>query len=68
MPVLGFLTIVKNTGLIFAAFPLLYLVYVIIKYKITWKKLGCLVVILGLVAVPGLLWNFHMDHQLAGIE
>lgn len=68
VPVLGFLTIVKNTGLIFAAFPLLYLVYVIIKYKITWKKLGCLVVILGLVAVPYLLWNFHMDHQLAGIE
>lgn len=66
-PVLGYLTIIKSTGMIFAAFPLLYLVYVIIRKK-AWKKSGYVVVMLVLMLIPYLLWNVHMKTELSGIE
>ena len=66
VPILGFLTVVKNTGMIFAAFPLIYLVYVLLKNKVTWKKLVWLVLILGFVMLPNLFWNYHMKTDLAG--
>ena len=37
-PIIGLLVIVKNTGIIYAVFGILYLFYVLIKYKTTYTK------------------------------
>ena len=68
IPVLGFLTIIKSTGMIFAAFPALYLIFLLIKSRQLHRKAGYPVLILFLSALPFLLWNHHINTDLNGIE
>ncbi|HIX14321.1 MAG TPA: hypothetical protein H9740_01105 [Candidatus Hungatella pullicola] len=68
VPVLGFLMIIKNTGMIFTLFPVCYLVYVLVKNRAFWKKAGYFILILVLALMPGLLWSRHMDQNLSGFE
>ena len=68
VPVLGFLTIMKNTGIFFAAFPILYLIFLQIRQKRLGKSMGYLILILLFSVLPYLLWSHHVDTDLEGID
>jgi len=63
LPVLGLLTIVKNTGIIFALFGFVFLIYRAVQFQHADAKLrrffwGALLTIV-LSLVPLILWNVH---------
>ena len=66
LPVLGLLAIVKNTGVIFALFGFVFLIYRAVKFQNADAKLrpfywGALLTI-ALSLVPLILWNIHTSN------
>ncbi len=70
LPVLGLITIMKSTGVVFAALPLLYLAWRLVGQK-HWGALKRLAYLVGLAAfsmLPYLLWKVHLALELPGLE
>ncbi len=80
-PIMGFLMVVKSTGIIYASVAMIYLVYVLIKYSVhsnfmekghwNYRALGKLwvrgILSLSLSILPLVLWNIHTDTVFAGV-
>lgn len=62
LPVAGFLTIIKNTGIIFAVLGLIYLTYIVYKHRSAplWKRLMFYLCALAGTSLPYIAWNLHM--------
>lgn len=81
LPVLGFLVVVKSTGIIYAAVAMLYLIFTLVKYSIhnhfigkhRWNYLGLFklwgrgVLSIGCSLLPLLCWNAHTDAAFADV-
>lgn len=69
-PVAGLLTVTKSTGIIFAAFGLMYMFYMLIKHREApfWGRFAWLspTALLG-VFTPYLLWSLHMKTAFFGV-
>lgn len=62
IPVAGFLTIIKNTGVIFAVLGLVYMAYIVFKHRSVplWKRLVLYLCALAGSSLPYIAWNLHM--------
>lgn len=69
-PVLGLLVITKNTGVIYAAIAVIYLIYVLIKHckKSRLKTFGKFSIATALSFLPTFLWSLHVANVFAGVE
>jgi len=70
IPLAGLLTIIKSTGIIFAAIGLIFLVY---TWLIHWKKPGWkyalgVVLTIGVALFPYFAWSWRMSTVFRGIE
>ena len=70
LPLAGLLTIMKSTGIIFAAFGLIYLIYTWLTHwsKSVWKNTSTIVGLLCVVMFPYLGWNWRMATVFQGIK
>ena len=69
-PMLGLLTITKNTGIIFAAIALIFLCYMVLIYRknVPRRKILLLAVsALLLTSLPYLGWNWHMKTAFSDV-
>lgn len=68
--ILGFTSIVKNTGIVFAGFVLVYFIWNIGKKKgiRTWEKAGAVYMTALLSLIPYVLWNIYVRCQFSGME
>jgi len=68
---LAFLTIIKSTGIIFAAIGLIFLLAMIFKYRS--KKNNLKILLLALLTIllsllPYLAWSLHTEQEFKGVE
>lgn len=74
IPILGFLTVVKNTGIIFAVLCCIYLIYMIYTGRKSNGNIGKKqVILIGAsflisVIIPLIAWRIHVTHEFAGIS
>ncbi len=70
IPVAGLLMIIKNTGIIFGGIGLFFLIYIWLKnrYQPFWKNGLAVILSIGTVFLPYLLWNIHMAVKFQGVE
>lgn len=65
---LAVLLIIKNSAFFFAALALVYYFYSVIRYHRHWSTLLGVVLALGLIFAPYLLWRFHVDTVFVNVE
>lgn len=73
-PVAALLTVVKTTGIIFAAIGLLFFMFMAIRtsFKIShvmlWKSIFILLFTIGLAMFPYFGWSWHMSSKFSHVE
>lgn len=68
VPLLGVTAVVKNTGILFAFIPIVYLFFVTITQKGSRRELVKIFAIAALVSLPFVLWQYHEATALAGLD
>ncbi len=70
VPIAGFLMIIKNTGVIFAAIGLIYLVYMWVSHreKDFWKNGAVVFLSIAGASMTYVLWTLHMAWRFQGVE
>lgn len=68
VPLLGVTAVVKNTGILFAFIPIVYLFFVTITQKGSRRELIKIFAIAALVSLPFILWQYHEATALAGLD
>lgn len=70
IPMLGFMMMIKSTGIIFAIIVILYYLWNTLRKRQNrnWKTCLILVGVIGIVFLPKISWNYHLNTDLAGIE
>lgn len=70
VPILGLLVIVKSTGIIFAAIPMIYFFYQVLRNKKNRniKKIMVLIFTALFSIIPAILWKIHMILAFSGLE
>lgn len=68
LPLLGILTVMKNTGMIFVGFSVLYLLLLLLQKKMPGKQWISLFLAVGFMFLMNGAWSFHMEHNLPEFE